>query len=125
MDEVELDGAAVVAEGVAVVDAGAVVVVVAVVALGVAVVVAGVELDEDEAHTVFFVGEIVNAVTEKSGVPPTVHVQHGSPNASPLVMLIVESVVLKSALQNAPAHVSEAASKAVAKSVYCDESSFG
>lgn len=43
--------------------------------------------------------------------------QHGSPKASPLVMLIDVSVVLKSALQKSELQVSSAASKAVAKSV--------
>lgn len=77
------------------------------------------------AHTVFLVGEIVKAVTVKSGVPPAVQVQHGSPKASPLVMLMVVSVVLKSALQKVVSHVSEAAEKAVAKSVNWDESLSG
>ncbi|RLN48863.1 hypothetical protein BBJ28_00020810 [Nothophytophthora sp. Chile5] len=42
---------------------------------------------DEEAHTVALPGVVVNAVTVKSGVPPFAHVQHGSPNASPLVML--------------------------------------
>lgn len=128
-------GVAVVTVGVAVVVAGVAVVVagVAVVAAGVAVVAAGVvELedvdvvaDEDDAHTVLVVGEIVNAVTVKSGVAPTVHVQHGSPNASPLVMSIVMSEVLNAALQKSVVHVIAASEKALAKSVYFDESSSG
>lgn len=70
-------------------------------------------------------GEIVKAVTVKSGVAPTVHVQHGSPNASPLVMSIVISVVLNAALQKSVVHVIAASENAFANSVYCDESSSG
>lgn len=127
-------GVAVVTVGVAVVAAGVAVVVagVAVVVAGVAVVVAGVVeedddvvAEEDDAQTVLVVGEIVKAVTVKSGVAPTVHVQHGSPNASPLVMSMVMSEVLNAALQKSVVHVIAASEKALAKSVYCDESSFG
>jgi hypothetical protein len=44
-------------------------------------------VDVDEAHVVASVGDVVNAVTVKSGVPPTAHVQHGSPKAWPFVMV--------------------------------------
>jgi hypothetical protein len=39
-----------------------------------------------DAHTVASPGVVVKAVTVKSGVPPFVHVQHGSPKAAPFVM---------------------------------------
>jgi hypothetical protein len=73
------------------------------------------------AHVVASVGDVVNAVTVKSGVPPSTQVQHGSPKASPLVMVDDGNVVWQKSVD----HVSSAASKAVAKSVYCELSLSG
>ncbi|KAK1937909.1 hypothetical protein P3T76_009646 [Phytophthora citrophthora] len=85
-----------------------------------AVVEAAVDIEADDvvddavAQTIAVVGSVVKGVTVKSGVPPCDQVQHGSPNAAPLVMSELGKVsAQKSAVQESPT-----ASKAVAKSVY-------
>jgi hypothetical protein len=77
--------------------------------------------DEEDAQTVAVVGSVVKAVTVKSGVPPCVQVQHGSPKAAPLVI----SELGKVSAQKAAVQESPTASKAVAKSVYWELSLSG
>lgn len=72
-------------------------------------------------HTVFLVGVVVNAVTACEGVSPFFHVQHGSPDASPLVMLAPR----KLALQNSGVQGFSAPRNAVAKFVKRLSSLFG
>jgi hypothetical protein len=74
-----------------------------------------------EAHTVALPGVVVKAVTVKSGVPPLVHVQHGSPKAAPFVI----DAPGKVALQNSGVHVWSAAPKAVPNLVNCELSLSG
>ncbi|KAL4145690.1 hypothetical protein PRNP1_011566 [Phytophthora ramorum] len=78
-------------------------------------------VEADVAHTVAVVGSVVKAVTVKSGVPPWAQVQQGSPKAAPLVM----SELGKVSAQKAAVQESPTASKAVAKSVYCELSLSG
>jgi hypothetical protein len=74
-----------------------------------------------EAHTVALPGVVVKAVTVKSGVPPLVHVQHGSPKAAPFVI----DAPGKVALQKSGVHVWSAAPKAVPNLVNCELSLSG
>lgn len=68
----------------------------------------------DDAHVVAWVGIVVNAVTVKSAAPsPFFHVQHGSPNASPLVIDAFGNV----SPQNSGVHECPAFENAVANSV--------